>query len=234
MNQALCWICEKNPADSKEHMVKASDLRALYGKISHEMPVYFHGGKNKNIPVRSAKSNRFKTGPVICQKCNNSGTASHDEAWAKFARYTLSNWKSISENRKIKMQRIYPGSTRRDSILMQLYFCKLFGCRIADEEIPIDLAPFRQSIINNEPHPGLFLIFTNSRIDPKGLGYSGISEVHALEKQGSGKPMCATWYYSLGEFCVQLMWYHSSFNGRLMPYSWNPLKIGKIINIRTR
>jgi hypothetical protein len=36
-----CWICS-DEADSAEHLIKASDLRALFGNVSQKNPIYFH------------------------------------------------------------------------------------------------------------------------------------------------------------------------------------------------
>ncbi|WP_372780160.1 hypothetical protein [Litorivivens sp.] len=234
MSVELCWICQLNEANSKEHLLKASDVRAVYGKVSPSEPIYFHNHRTRNIPVASAKTNRLKTKNVICRRCNDTVTQPFDRAWERFLAYTLKEWKAIRTTRRVKLHKAFPGSTRHNAILMHLFFVKLFGCRIQHEKLAIDLQPFRESIDAQRPHPQLFLIFTASSIHERGLPYSGVSEIHALTAGTNGTPLFATWYYSLSEFCIQVVWHHHLYDGGALPYQWHPSQKGKMVNVRAR
>ena len=38
----LCWICKTNVADSGEHKTKRSDLLAVIGTPTKDIPFYYH------------------------------------------------------------------------------------------------------------------------------------------------------------------------------------------------
>lgn len=87
---------------------------------------------------------------------------------------------------------------------MQLFFAKLFGCWIIDDKVPIDIESFSRSVAHGVPHPDLYLTFTIATFSSRLSEYAALSQVHALQKDG----VCqrATWYYTLGEFRVQVTW----------------------------
>ena len=135
-----CWICG-DEADSREHLVKASDLRLFYGEISPKKPVFLHTEDMRNIPLHSAKTNKIKTeNKVLCRRCNDTRTAPYDESWSVLLKYLHSNWKLVKSNKRIRLQRVFPGRVKRNSLNIHLYFVKLFGCRIVDSQMPIDIS----------------------------------------------------------------------------------------------
>lgn len=198
-----CWICG-NPADSREHKVKASDVRQFFGRVTRDSPIYYQGGPNSNIPVGSAKSKRLKTDSVICRRCNDTLTVPYDRAWETLSSFIFKHWDAIKKRRRVKLQRVFPGNTRRQSANVQLFFAKPFGCRIINDKMPIDIEWFSRSVANGIPHPDLYLTFTIATFSPRLSEYAALSQVHALQKGG----VCqrATWYCTLGEFSVQVTW----------------------------
>ena len=225
-----CWICAST-ADSREHLLKASDLRYFFGDISPESPVYYHSPERRNQPLKSAKANRVKTGKVICSRCNDTRTAPHDHAWESLLSVMSDNWREIKTRGRLKLQKHFPGSVRSLSKNVHLYFTKLFGCRIIDEDIPIPIREFREAIINEIPHSNLFLTFCFRNVLSKDAHYAGISEVHA--KQSGARVDVASWYYTLGELDVQISWFRET-PVRNIPGAWHPADGGKILKFRRR
>lgn len=206
-------------------------MRRFFGKISPTTPVFFHSDTHRNIPIHSAKSNKLKTSKVICQRCNDTRTAKYDDAWTILCDSILENWEAIKRTRRFKLKAAFPGSVRRRSIDFHLYFVKLFGCRIADENMPIDLREFSKSVIEQRPHSCLYLNFNMRNVHSKSGMYIGPSEVHGRECNG----VCdaATWYYSLGELDIQVSWFRTKPLSNI-PYAWHPEQGGKIIKFRQR
>lgn len=222
-----CWICGAN-ADSREHRVKASDIRRLFGEVTPDDPVFFHTDAHKNIRIHSAKSDKLKTSKVICRRCNDTNTAEYDHAWTELSHRMLNNWQNIKNTRRFKLQTAFPGMVRRQSTNFHLFFVKQFGCRIADENMPIDLSEFSRSLLEQRPHGSVYLTFNMRTLHDK---HAGLTEVHGIERNGECE--AATWYYSLGELDVQVSWFKTR-PLRNIPYAWHPERSGKIIKFRQR
>ena len=45
-----CWICGSS-AQTGEHLIKASDMRSIFGHIRQSRPVYLHSASQRNHPV---------------------------------------------------------------------------------------------------------------------------------------------------------------------------------------
>ncbi len=65
-----CWICGSD-ADSREHLIKASDLKAVFGVITQKKPIYTHTKLQKNQPIGGSTSDKLKYGARICARCNS-------------------------------------------------------------------------------------------------------------------------------------------------------------------
>lgn len=61
-----CWICGEK-GDSGEHLIKASDIKSLFGEITQKNPVNLHTEDKKNKSVGSSKSDKFKSSALICR-----------------------------------------------------------------------------------------------------------------------------------------------------------------------
>ena len=53
-----CWICESATAGSGEHKSKKSDLKAVFGEVTQQRPIYLNGGetRNRKVPSRDASA----------------------------------------------------------------------------------------------------------------------------------------------------------------------------------
>ena len=147
-----CWICG-SPADSREHMVKASDIKSRFGIASGSKPLFMHSRERKNQRIRGLKSNNLKSNTPICAKCNNERTQPYDIAWEKLSAYLCSRPQPLKYGDKINLKKVFPGSVRSSMRDVQLFFVKGFGFKIVEGNAPIDIRPFSEALLNRQAHP---------------------------------------------------------------------------------
>jgi len=192
-----CWICGAE-ANSREHVVKASDLKLQFGNFSQSNPLFQHSGARKNVRVGSLKSDKLKFSASICARCNNERTQPFDRAWEKLSSTLQSAHRQSPPAQRVRVKTIFPGASGKSMLNVHLYFVKLFGCRIVESGIPIDIEAFSQAILMGKPHPHLFLEFGVLK-DVKGKR-AGITPIQAVNTQGQS--VFATFMYSVGKIGV--------------------------------
>ncbi len=222
-----CWICGE-PATTREHRVKASDIRTYFGEFSQKSPLYFHTSERKNIPVGSVKSDKFKFESKLCNACNSSLTQPHDKAWEKLSAYLQGNFPRISRVRRIDLSRVFPGATRRSLLNVHLFFLKLFGCIIAEHDVPIDLAPFANALRNGTAHPNVHLAF-GPRMGLTRHKFACMTPIQALNKDGV--PVFASWLYIVGEVAVDVIYSTESQFMQVIRDSWHPNTASKTLRL---
>src|SRR5690348_3296635 len=84
--QKPCWICGGPDATTREHKIKRSDLKQVFGDFDQADPHYWMSVKGIKS-VGSLNANILKMGIRICEECNSARTQPHDRAWE-----TLSAW----------------------------------------------------------------------------------------------------------------------------------------------
>ena len=220
-----CWICG-DTATTREHLLKVSDLSSYYGRVSPDRPIYFHSVTKRNVPLLSAKDKRLVCRAKICAKCNNERTQPYDRAWEVFSAYVRNNWDVISKSGKIDLSKINQGATRQLSLNVHLYFVKLFGCRIVENDVPIDIKKFSDCILNARAHDEVCMVvletppLTRSKV-------AGLTEIHAQNIGAITEK--AAWIYTVGPVSIRVG-YHANSSSRLAwPHVWHPNKPGKII-----
>jgi len=123
-----CWICGINDADSREHLIKASDLREQFGHISQLKPIYGHVLDSnyevisKNKPIGSSKSDNLKLNKSICTKCNTDSTSQYDDAWMMLCRSLLKQRLDTRDKLKIRLGKVFPYRRYINSLYVHLYF----------------------------------------------------------------------------------------------------------------
>jgi len=127
MNQQLCWICGQ-AADSAEHMVKASDLRSVFGHVTQDAPLYRHAGAERNLPVRGINASPVKFKPSICQACNNALTQPHDRAWEALSKCSLSHQPPLGRGSPLPVEEAFGSKAAEGMLGVHLFFTKLLGC----------------------------------------------------------------------------------------------------------
>lgn len=54
-----CWVCG-DQADSGEHMIKASDLKATFGNVAQKSPLFRHTNQKRNQRIGGIKSTDWR------------------------------------------------------------------------------------------------------------------------------------------------------------------------------
>src|SRR5262249_26228062 len=161
-DKPVCWICRTNPATTREHLIKHSDLKALLRKDG-KGKWYWSDEKRVGKEVQSLNSTILKSPIKICEHCNSARTQPHDLAWAEMSQWLRAN--PLRKGQVIRPNRIFPYDTRRKMLNVHLYFLKLFGGMIGEgakkeaegaEKIPIDIAPFADAIMQGRAHNEVF------------------------------------------------------------------------------
>jgi len=220
-----CWICGSK-GNSGEHLIKASDIKSLFSDITQKNPVYYHNEEKKNIPVGSSKSDRFKSEALICSDCNNNKTAPHDHAWQKLSEHLRTYSLYKRGPLKIRLSKVFHNEIYNNSINVHLYFVKLFGCRIIESEIPIEIESFSKAILNNEPNPYVFIHFKKaigSRLQTLAL-----TPVH-LEHDGKNI-IVAAWMYAVGDLNIEILYSPSGACSKFLKKSFHPACRHKLID----
>lgn len=215
----LCWICNRNEANSGEHKTKRSDLLAVLGSPTQDAPFYYHDLHKANRPVKSLNAKILKSPIRICAHCNSARTQPHDLAWERMSDWLRARRPPLKVGGLVRGNRIFPYNTRKEMKNVHLFFLKLFGCMLCEAEasgnkVPIDIAPFSKAIMSDCPHPEVYLQF--GKCD----GTIGRSNLHCwTTEQGN---VLAGWLYELDTIAVSVLfaqagrWEHPS-------HAWHPL-----------
>jgi hypothetical protein len=158
----LCWICNRNEANSGEHKTKRSDLLAILGKPTQEAPFYYHDLHRMGRPVKSLDAKILKSPVRICTDCNTTRTQPHDRAWERMSDWLRTCQQPVKvggftcdmRQQSVKVggfvrgtrqqplkvgglvrgNRIFAYDTRKKMTNVQLFFLKLFGCMLCEAE----------------------------------------------------------------------------------------------------
>jgi hypothetical protein len=218
MNPTLCWICGA-PADSSEHMVKASDLRAVFGKVTQGEPLYRHAGEERNLPIGGVNAAPMKFKPSICQRCNNARTQPHDKAWEALSAAARSAEPPLERGSQLPLQAAFGAEIENGLLGVHLYFVKLLGCHAVEYGVPLPIKTFAVAILGGYPHPNVFLSFANESTN-QGKNQVHVGNISAANVDGL--TVGATWYYIIGTFGVLVTY---SEHGRPEPKDnpvWHP------------
>jgi len=221
-----CWICG-DEAQTGEHLIKASDMRAIFGQVRQTKPLYLHTASRRNFPAKGINIGAFKSTAMLCQRCNNERTQVHDRAWETLSRF-LRGKRSVSARPRIDLAKVFPGAVRQSMLRVHLFFVKLFGCLIAENSVPIDLRPFAAAILNGTAHPDVHLAIS-SYVDGVASGSAGYSDLDAA--QLNGQIVFAVWMYVLDRFSVRVMYAVPGEHRHGLIDSWHPSTVTKCIHV---
>lgn len=218
-----CWICNEK-GTSGEHLVKASDLRYYFGKITTKEPLYFNR-EGRCSKMQSAVSTYVKAEALICSSCNNSLSQPYDKAWENLSCYLQENFQNLKNNKRIKISNAFRFNSNAQLLNVHLYFVKLFGCRLASESTPIDISSFSKSIKESIAHPQIFISI--GWWEPK-IRNVGISDIEAIEAKG--KTVVAYWFYVVGKIAVCVTYCENLDKKNLLEHCWHPHDVKKYID----
>ncbi len=218
-----CWICGDD-ASTKEHKIKRTDLRDVFGTVTQQNPLYLHNNKRKNQSIGSLNAKILKSPSGLSAKCNNERTQPHDRAWEKLS--SVLRAQNLTPGMNIRANKIFPYNTAKEMLNVHLYFIKLFGCHIIEGNIPIDVTSFGKSIMQEKAHPNIYLKFGINQ------SFTCITDIHTAEKISDGSCAFATWFYNVGNLSVNVMFAVEGEKRNGLVGAWHP-KLGshKIIQI---
>ena len=226
MNDPLCWLCG-TVADSAEHMVKASDFRALFPGVDQRNPVFRHTKDRSNLPIKGANAAALKFSPSLCQFCNNARTQPHDLAWALLSSTLQSTF--LVPGARLPITRAFGSSARESMLHVHLYFLKLFGCYAVEHKIPLPTRDFAVAICSNLPHPNVHLGFV-AVASNAARNDIFVGNIEAINR--GNRTVSAVWFYILGAVGVHIAYWEPG-HPRLHNYrGWNPSDVS--LNIRLR
>ena len=152
---STCWICEKNIADSGEHIIKKSTLNYILGKPAISSRRYIKRfGSKKSIGVGSFKGNRFKFKKSICKHCNNTLTQPYDDAFDIFIKNIFKSQRNIVSRQLINIRSMCGNNEIQNNLSLYLY--KIFGCMIIEHGFKINTNDFfalRESLLTGVAKP---------------------------------------------------------------------------------
>jgi hypothetical protein len=219
-----CWICG-NEGKTGEHLIKASDLKSYFGEISESRPVYHHSDEKRNVKIKSIKSDKLKSDALICANCNNNLSQPYDRAWEKLSSYLRKNWKKALIQEDVPLKEIFQDEIEHSMLNVQLFFVKLFGCRIIENKIPIDIKMFSQAFLNRKTHKNIFIYIEKWKSNKN----VGMSEINALTFDNI--PIFAHWLYIIDELVVNIIYDTKRINKKLLRKCWTPKNHGNKLQI---
>ncbi len=221
-----CWICG-NKGDSGEHLIKASDIKGMFSDISQSNPIYQNFEDNSRFPMGSAKSDRLKSKALICKYCNNNRTAPHDKSWAKLSEYLRKLPLHKRGPLKVWLAKAFAKERYQNVLNVHLYFVKLFGCRIVEETVPIDIESFSKAIMTGKANPNVFLLFKKWNL--QGSSKSAIlTSIQSINDKN--KCISASWMYTVGNLIVEIFYTPVKPPDPIFKYSLHPTFIDRMIN----
>lgn len=219
-----CWICGQ-PGNSGEHRVKASDLRNIFPQISQAMPIFTKDHRGKPKSIGSLKSDQLKWESKLCHQCNTALTQPYDRAWETLSDY-LQKAPIGANTQKIRLDKVFPGSTKYSMLCVHLFFVKVLGCLIVEHQVPIPINSFTESLLTRNPHPDVHLGFGTfpARRNRK-TAYIMPLQVNELNNQTH----FANCQYMIGHVFVDIIYSISSEYLSVVCEKWHPSHSNKVL-----
>lgn len=222
-----CWICG-DEGNSGEHLIKASDLKALFVRETKNVSLYLHTDRKRNNLIGGLKARKLKSKALLCGYCNSHRTKVHDEAWRMLSAYLRERQPPIRPGMSLRLNRVFPGGVRKSMLSVHLFFVKLFGCRIVEHNIPIKIGQFSKSIMVNVPHPKVWLAFSSGLHHPS-IKHAGYTQI--VTDQSSGHINFASWFYVIDKVAVNVMYSEPGEHRKGLVHAWHPSCVGKRIHV---
>ncbi len=122
----------------------------------------------------------------------------------------------------VRTASVFPDSPTAGMINVQLYFVKIMGSAIKEQDVPIDLRSFSSAIMQQTPHPFLYLSFGTMTDAPK---HAGLSD---FVSDGS----CATFIYTVGELSGTVLYAPHGEERAGKQNAWQPMVLSDCLHIR--
>lgn len=138
--QGKCWWCGQ-PADSKEHRYKKTDVVKAFGAGPWvEKPLRFANGSARGQEIQGPKSDRLKFAAVLCSPCNTARSQDFDHAYRTFSDFADAHADAFAARAIVDFGKVYGSDRRHQQQLLAKYFVKHIGCRMAEDKIKVPQA----------------------------------------------------------------------------------------------
>ncbi len=137
----VCWICRRFAKGSREHKIKATDIRRNFkGEVMH---ISNSDGSSGFRIAQGQNSRHLKYDSSICEKCNNAVTQESDNAYDELISMIEDN-DSDRNSIDLAIRSHLFESTSHLFLPLFRYFAKRIGCHLAEigAPIPIHLSRF--------------------------------------------------------------------------------------------
>ncbi len=133
-----CWWCG-DPADSREHKFKQSELKLNNGSGSWTGDAaVVHGGHGRELkPVQGPNSTHVKFERSMCQNCNNARSQPFDRAYDQFIEHMSANEATIGVDRRFRFSDIYGSDWPAQRVNLIKYWVKHVCCMAAQNGLAI-------------------------------------------------------------------------------------------------
>ncbi len=233
MSELKCWICDE-VATSKEHIVKKSDLKAIFGPLGPNAPLYVHNAFEQNIRAQGLKAKALQFKTPLCAKCNNELSQPYDRAWSRLSNHMRTRSPPVSAGGVLRAYRAFPLNSSEEMRRVQLYFVKLFGCAVTEAKAPIDLSSFASALKRGKFHKDVFLRFGYV---PRDEQIVGLSSLVVAQHPQTKEVAAASFFYELGSLAVRFIyasnhntfedtqgaWHPAYSKGRIEIHDFGPL-----------
>jgi hypothetical protein len=209
INTMTCWICN-NPADTREHVIKQSDIRRLFGRGPYQKGkrlMRTDPNQRKRL-IQSEDSVHIKYKRGLCENCNSARSQSWDEVYDKFMEFVQVSDKALKSTRRLDFNRIVQNSVSEFATNLYSYFVKAFGCQLQEQgqKPPSELSEY---LLGNRDNTNLCITFAVYENMPMTLP-SPMVEIHGLEgdiENNTKRPLNYEWAVSI-EWLTVLFWYN--------------------------
>lgn len=222
-----CWICGAPNADSHEHIIKHSDLKALGLAPTQQNPIFVSNQTRRNRMVGSLKSAYLKMETPICQHCNTARTQPHDDAWTTLFNYLRKPGKMV-RCRTIRCNDIFPSAYKVGMRNVQLYLLKHLGAHALRKGIKLDVDGIATAIRESRAHPNIHLQFGFSS---KMRNQIGQADALVRERSSDGVCVALAWIRQVGPVCVNVMYAAPGQRMDGLLRAWNPAGNNRCLHI---
>ena len=204
-----CWICGA-AADSREHIIKQSDIRRIFGRGPYPKGsrlVRIDDGNDKKKIIQSEDSTHIKYQPCLCYNCNSARSQPWDLAYDRFMDFIQVQSYTVQRTRKIDLGQVAPGGGAQLASNLYAYFVKSFGCKMAEhgQGPPIELREFLLGERNRTELVLSFAVYVNVPKDMPAMVQ--IYDLRGDVDDDTGRPLNYTWAVSV-EWLTFIFWYH--------------------------
>lgn len=206
--EGRCWWCG-DPADSREHKWKRSDLVRMFGPGPYRGEVSWGRGEYRCNP-QGASSSHLKFAANLCRRCNNERSQPFDRAYDTWASWIIQNLDSLQQADQLLLSDAFESDSTNKVTQLARYFVKHVGCRIADEGVKV---------------PDDFIAFLDGGSRPASLraGLGIRSDLEALNDQLRQDGM----YEALGLWMRPLLCWYSPSAGAVVE-AWSGVSLGPL------